>query len=1209
LYCQINLEQCNLTELITKFYPYLAAAVVLSALALVIIFGRHRRSSKKNRPASMQEDFIHSIFDNSPQAILVVDSAGRLLEVNATALHLTGFQHSRLLNQSIKILAPSLELEKQLQEAVAPFSRDVELTLQSGEQLPYVFFFSPFTFEGHSYYTVLMRSPRDLNAVEASSRRALDVIQSRMDELSTIRRVSENLNQATTLRGALSPVLETIRAITKSASVWVFLPDDTGITSQRIDYDPLSDGSPLRFSSVSNCDYGCIASLLAGELENPQTISACDCPPQTDPAKRITSHYTLPLYLGKKPIGLLNFLENPQHPVTENRLDILHTICDSLSVALERVRLFATEHEQRKLAETLADIGTNLTKTLDLSEVLDLLLDQVKRLVPYDGANIMFIQENIARIERINGYSRVSPEEFSQFEQIALKVDTTQNLQAISKELKTKIISDVAQDANWIPSPAARHYHSWMGSPVLIDGKMEMIFSLEKEEPGFYNAHHAELLATFCAQAALAIKNARLYSGERRRIQELDALQDTLISINSELDLTLLLKQIVARAIALLNADVGELALFEPENNFLRITVSENMDRSYVGTPVHLGEGLMGLAAQTLTPQTVSNYAGWENSMPQYKDLVPHAGLAIPMVAGPELFGVVAIGDVNLGRQFSKDDIRLLESFAQQAIIAIQNARLFQDARKRAEEAEKLSRAGSAVAATLNQDEAIARILEQLSFVIPYDSASVLLKKDENLVIVGGHGFKEINSVLGLQYELNAKNPGAIVFLENSPLVVNNVAADFPSFMQLPQSQSTIRSWMGAPLTIKGKPIGILSLDAHEFNRFTSEHVRLVTAFADQVSIALENARLYTEEVNAGTRFKTLYEFGQTISAVLNLEDMYPVIFDAVKKLMKTEYFSIALVDRERATIRDVFIYDRNEPIELQERDIEMGLFGKVIKEGKPRLWHYFTQEMVKDTGAVLVGNDLDSEEISQSIIIVPLRTRTGVVGAISAQSYTPNMYSDVDMEAMELLGANAAVAIENAQLFNKMQNMAITDELTGLFNRRRFFEMATQEFERSKRYNHPLSVIMLDIDHFKRVNDTYGHAIGDQVLQGLAGVVSTNLRQVDILARYGGEEFAVMLPETRLEDALITAERLRQKTAEATIPTRVGNMSITISLGVVTQDKTCRSLEELLDRSDQALYACKRTGRNKVSPWRPEYAAQLPGTGPLPTIKTSQLQ
>ena len=1193
-------------EFLGKNFPYLIAGVGLVFFVLTItalLINRKKRNAPKFMPATSTFDLMTSVFDASPQSILVINQAGQIIESNHAVKVLSGYPNDELKSEPLTKIAPAFDLTCLNQEILSPFSKEVELTLKSGEKLPYLFFLTPFTSEGNHFFTILVRNPKDLNAVEANSRRALDVIQSRMDELTTIRRVSENLNQATTLRGAMAPVLETVRSITKSPAVWLLLPDEASAMCQRVDFDPLQTEGALVFSTINTCSSKCIAALFAGDLGTPQVIDQCDCTERTLYEVKASSHYALPLYLGKKPIGVLNFIEDQRHPITENKLDLLHTICDSFSVALERVRLFITEHEQRKLAETLGDIGSKLTQSLNLSEVLDLLLDQLKRLVPYDGGNIMVIVDEIVYIERSKGYLKVSSEELVKLKTLNFPVRSTPNLYTITKDLKARIIPDTSKDPEWIPSLITHNYRSWLGAPVVVDGKTEVIFSLDKEEPDYYTSRHADLLTAFCSQAALAIKNARLYSRELRRIQELDGLQATLTGINSELDLNTLLQQLVKRAITLLNADLGELGLYERENNCLRMAVSENLDKSYVGLLVKMGEGLMGRVAESLQPMTIADYQSWEGSLDQYKDLVPHAGLAIPMIAGSELYGVIGIGDRNTNRRFTNDDIRLLESFAQQAIIAVQNARLFEDARKRADEAETLSRAGSLVAATLDQNEAIERILEQLAFVVPYDSASVLLKKDQTLVIVGGHGFAEANPVLGMSYSLDKTNPGALVYLQNKPLILNNVDNDFPNFNQFPQSEHPILSWLGAPLTIKGEPIGILSLDAHEYDKFTPEHSRLVTSFADQVSIALENARLYTEEVQSAARFKTLYEFGQVISANLQLEDMYPVIFEAVKKLMKTEYFSIALVDRENALIRDVFIYDRDEPVELETRPIDKGLFGKVIKEGKPRLWHYFTRELVAETGAVLVGDDQE-EEISQSIIIVPLKTGTGVIGVLSAQSYTPDMYSEVDMEALELLGANTAVAFENAQLFAKVQSMAITDDLTGLFNRRKFYDYAAQEFERSRRYQRPLSVIMMDIDHFKRVNDTYGHAIGDQVLQGWARVIKSSLRQVDILARYGGEEFVILLPETPIDEALRTAERLRISASDATLPTRVGNMSVTISLGVVNLDDSCRNLEELLDRSDQALYASKRTGRNRVSRWIPEYSVKLPGTGPLPVIK-----
>jgi diguanylate cyclase (GGDEF)-like protein len=150
------------------------------------------------------------------------------------------------------------------------------------------------------------------------------------------------------------------------------------------------------------------------------------------------------------------------------------------------------------------------------------------------------------------------------------------------------------------------------------------------------------------------------------------------------------------------------------------------------------------------------------------------------------------------------------------------------------------------------------------------------------------------------------------------------------------------------------------------------------------------------------------------------------------------------------------------------------------------------------------------------------------------------------------------------------------------------FFDLADQEFSRSHRYKHPLSIIMMDIDRFKLVNDTYGHAAGDIVLTQVAQMCRESLRLVDILARYGGEEFVVMLPETTAAEAQLIAERMRLLIARTAILSEQNSVHITLSFGVVELDPTCKNIEELLNRSDQAMYIAKRKGRNRVSVWSP---------------------
>ena len=170
-------------------------------------------------------------------------------------------------------------------------------------------------------------------------------------------------------------------------------------------------------------------------------------------------------------------------------------------------------------------------------------------------------------------------------------------------------------------------------------------------------------------------------------------------------------------------------------------------------------------------------------------------------------------------------------------------------------------------------------------------------------------------------------------------------------------------------------------------------------------------------------------------------------------------------------------------------------------------------------------------------------------------------------------------------------RQLAITDPLTGIFNRRHFYQIAESELQRSCRYCRPLAVIMIDIDYFKRVNDNYGHAIGDQVLQALASLVREALRAVDIFARYGGEEFIVLLPETDLRSVRPVAERLCRKIGETPLPIEPNHINITISVGASAFDPSMQplpsskkvTLDQLIDLADKALYEAKKAGRNRV--------------------------
>jgi len=292
-----------------------------------------------------------------------------------------------------------------------------------------------------------------------------------------------------------------------------------------------------------------------------------------------------------------------------------------------------------------------------------------------------------------------------------------------------------------------------------------------------------------------------------------------------------------------------------------------------------------------------------------------------------------------------------------------------------------------------------------------------------------------------------------------------------------------------------------------------------------------------------------------------------------VGEIFSPDYFGILLLDDAGEVLQLHSSYQLAGSRDDIEIPLGEGITGKVAQRGEA----WYVPDVSREPAHISAGLNTRSE------LCVPLNSGEEVIGVINMESKFTEAYKNADLKLLTTFADQLAIAIQRSRLFEQVQKLAVTDELTGLTNRRHFFKLAQAEFDRAMRYGHPVSVIMMDVDQFKEVNDSYGHAVGDTVLRGIAARLMDNCRKVDILARYGGEEFVMMLPETSLASASEAAERTRLYVSQTALDSEVGEIDVTISLGVAEISSPPADLQSLLNRADQALLRAKGDGRNCV--------------------------
>lgn len=548
--------------------------------------------------------------------------------------------------------------------------------------------------------------------------------------------------------------------------------------------------------------------------------------------------------------------------------------------------------------------------------------------------------------------------------------------------------------------------------------------------------------------------------------------------------------------------------------------------------------------------------------------------MLVPLVHGGRFVGTLAVATID-PRHWTTDDVEILTALGAHAALALRNADLFDRLEVRASRM-AVVQAASARMSMATTIEAVGRaIVEEVGAIVDYHNARVyVVDPDESInpiAFEGKVGEYEIVDWSVLRTRMGEGFTGWVA-LHGIPLNVGDANADSRG-VQIDGTELIPESMLVVPMRHDSLVVGVITLSKLGLHQFDDDDLQMVTILADQAATALESARLLTRTASMAEELRRLLELSQELAQTLDPKQVGAVVARHVTAALEMDAGVISSWD----VSADVVVSEGEFP-------------DRHIVETHPtyRLADYpETRRVLEQQLTVIIdaedpGANVDEvailrEEGFRLLIMIPLVAKGRSVGLLELLARQPVPTDDVQLSLARTMANEAAMALENANLYEAARSLADRDPLTGFFNHRYLYERIGEEVVRARRARRPLSLLLLDLDDFKLVNDTFGHQFGDRCLVHLAAVVKATLRASDVPARYGGDEFAVILPDSDHVAASSVARRINEDLASHPVMAEGrGPVPISVSIGVASLGPTVRTPTELVGAADTGMYEAK---------------------------------
>lgn len=601
----------------------------------------------------------------------------------------------------------------------------------------------------------------------------------------------------------------------------------------------------------------------------------------------IRSWVGAPILRADMVIGFINLNSSVVAFFTEEHRDRLLAFAGQVGVALENARIFELEQEQRIFAEALHDTAAAINSALTLDEVLAQVLAHVDRVSPYDAANIMLLDSDkkIARVAKARGYLERGLEQF--VSEMGLDVTQTPNLRKMMATHQPLAIPVVKESEDWTQFRESEWIESHVSAPIMREQEVIGFLNLDSTKRYFFNLMDGERLQVFANQIGVAIENGRLFDLERDQRIFAEALRDTASAVSSTLDLHAVLREILSYVERVVPHDAANIMLINPDNQTVSIVGAYGYSETELGSYVlksrlryvdvaHLSQ--MSETSQPLIVPNVTELESWFET--------PGLTWVASYASAPIRHDGRVIGFLNLDSAipgfFKIEYADRLLAFADQAAIAIHNARLYESERQQRELAETLRDIGIVLTGTLHEADILPKILEQVARVIPYEAAGVWMRREDEVGIwrlavgVGYERFGVAEKSRTLSFTAENSDIVRQWLIKPEVIIVSQLPYDGNDFRMA--GYEWLQSWASTPIVIRGELAGWISLEHTQSGFYNSQHIVALETLARQISIILENARWLAQaekqaqimEEYVGVRTRELQRERAQLQAILD---------------------------------------------------------------------------------------------------------------------------------------------------------------------------------------------------------------------------------------------------------------------------------------------------------------------------------------------------